>query len=332
MARFFSKSPLVAIVGSPSGRLGGRPRMVYMLDMMKVSELLAAPEVGLGARARGTLRLRYEDVAQDGTLKPHVLSAGLGASVWEALVRDEATRHMRESGELPILTRLVLAAGAGPISVATPLEIDGVYRFAHGRGADGEVERIYVEMWADARAPEGHTFGPRPAPDAPRIVCGRLYAEHVITRPFAPKGQRKVVRLSHPGADAVPGPAIPIVPPRATFVVPEGAVAHDEERRPVVFSLAHTDSNQHVSSLAYLAFAEDMAALVLGARAGGPLSIASAELAYGKPSFAGERLTLVARPFERVEEGRAVLGATFAFVDEGKATEEGRTFVRLVFR
>lgn len=303
--------------------------------MTHLSDLLRAPDLGPEAKARATIRLRYEDVMQDGTLQVSVLSAGLGASVWQHLLVDEASRQMRESGEIPILSRLLLGAGEGPISVAAPLEIEGSYRLSHGCLPSGEVERIYVEMWAEARAPRGHTFGPTPEPGTDMITCGRLYAEHVVTRLFAPKGERKVRRLDHPNLPPVPGPQIPIVPARATFALPEGAVAlAPETSREIVLGIGHSDSNQHVSSLAYLRLAEDAALIALRAHASNaaPLAIESAELAYGKPSFGGEALAIVTRPFELTIDGKKRLGVSASFVEAGRAPEEGRTFVRLVFR
>jgi len=297
------------------------------------TDILTAPPFGPEATARGSLRLRYEDVTQDGSLQLSVLSAGLGASVWAHLLADETSRRMHEGGQIPILSRLVLGAGEGPISVAAPLEVHGAYRLSHGRLPSGEVERIYVEMWAEARAPRGHTFAPPPPADAETITCGRLYAEHVVTRLFAPKGERKVRHLDHPSLPPVPGPEIPIVAARSTFELPEGAApVASELRRAVAFSLAHTDSNQHVSSLAYLRLAEDAAALALRGYTGSPLSLARAELAYGKPSFAGDELSLVLRPFEATAAGKKSLGVVCAFTEPARAPEDGRTFVRLVFR
>lgn len=262
-----------------------------------------------------------------------MLSAGLGASVWADLLRDEnATRGMRERGEIPILSRICLEAGAGPIAVGNPLEMAGTHRLSHVLDSSGEVERILVEMWAEASAPLGRTNGPAPERAGEVEVVGRIYAEHVLTRLFAAKEDRKVRAMDVPGQPRVPGPSVPLVQAASTFSLPEGAHPLDEARvhpSPVVFGLGHTDSNQHVNSLVYLRMFEDLALTTLGMIGQSPSrGLCSAELAYRKPSFAGDRLEVLVRPFE-TEDG--ALGAVGAFREQNHELSRARTFVRLVF-
>ena len=297
-------------------------------------DFLEPPLVPPEQLAQGILRLRYEDITQDGGLALSVLLAGLGASVWAKLLSDPAGAPMRERGEIPILSRLVVAAGEGPISVAVPLAIEGRYRFAHVRQPSGEVDRILVEMWASARAPRGTTQGPTPAPDAGIVTAGRLYSEHVLTRLFASKEDRKVRRMAMPGVPEVPPPEVPLIPPARTATLPEGARSLGAPTSaPVAFGLGHTDSNQHVNSLVYLRIAEDAALVHLASLGHRPaLALASAEVSYRKPSFAGDRLSVVLSAFEATVDGKTRLGVYGAFVEDGEPLERGRTFVRLRFR
>lgn len=279
------------------------------------------------------MALRYEDVLQNGALALGVLSAGLGASVWARLLRDEdATRGMRERGEIPILSRICLEAGSAPLAVGNALEMAGTHRLSHVLDEAGEVERILVEMWAEGSAPLGRTHGPAPERAGEVEVVGRIYAEHVLTRLFAAKEDRKVRAIDVPGQPKVPGPTVPLVHAASTFALPEGAHALDEARvhpSPVVFGLGHTDSNQHVNSLVYLRMFEDLALTSLGMLGRTPgASLRSAELAYRKPSFAGDRLEVLVRPFQ-TEDG--ALGAVGAFREVHHELSRARTFVRLVF-
>jgi hypothetical protein len=302
--------------------------------MRPTFDLLVPPPVPEENLARGSLRLRYEDIAQDGSLALSVLSAGLGASVWEKLLAQPAARTMRDRGEIPILTRLVLAAGEGPISVADPLRMDGCFRFSHARLPSGEVDRILVEMWSSASAPRGSTYGPPSGPDAQVVTAGRLYAEHVLTRLFAPKEDRKIRRIELPSMPEVPGPEVPWVPPAKTAELFDGArPLGDTTSAKVAFGFTHTDANQHVNSLVYLRMAEDAALQRLASLGRDTqLVLDTAELAYRKPSFVGDVVSLELRAFESTHEGQPRLGVVGGFVDEGKPFEQARTFVRLTFR
>src|SRR5258705_9749410 len=95
------------------------------------------------------------------------------------------------------------------------------------------------------------------------IEVGRCYVEHVFPKLFAPKAERKVLRLDVPGAPAVPATRHVWVPPAALLELPEGATALDAELvadpAPAAFGLMHSDSNQHVNSLVYPRLFEDAA-------------------------------------------------------------------------
>jgi hypothetical protein len=265
------------------------------------------PEAEL-PRGEGPLLVRYEDVAQDGRLGLRPLSHAIGAAVWRALLAEDplATRLTSE-GIIPILSRLLIVAGGGPISVSAACQARGT--FALRRALDGRGEaRLSVDMWADVEAPLGRTWGPPPERAGERIPIGAVYGEHVLTRPFGPPEARKVAALPWlpPLADrpwAEPG-ELEALPGEARWTGPERLGAE------LVFGLGHTDSNQHVNSLVYPALLEE-AALRAFATEGAAVRFADfAELRFRKPFFAGERCRLVLRPYER---GPA-LGAVARFV------------------
>ena len=151
-------------------------------------------------------------------------------------------------------------------------------------------------------------------------MSGRLYAEHVYTRPFGPRAERKVRALPDGyGLPAVPERRIPWVDAKSLLEVPEGASALEEEATPdgelVCFGLGHTDSNQHVNSLVYPRIFEEAGLRklrALGRGEEGPLPTIM-ETAFRKPCFAGDRVRTSTRAFEH----RGTTGITAAMHPEG---------------
>src|SRR5207302_1510261 len=107
---------------------------------------------------------------------------------------------MRRQGIVPIFTRLVVQGEDGPFATSGPLEASGCYQLGHTRGAAGEVEKIVLDMWIDGTLPLGRNYGPPPPNAGTRVPAGRLFGEHVLTRLFAPPGERKVTSFDMDGA------------------------------------------------------------------------------------------------------------------------------------
>ena len=253
------------------------------------------------------MSLRYEDVTQDGRLHPIAAPHALGEVLWAGTLgaQREMHRALAREGILPILSRLVMETFDGPIGVRTPLEGDGGFELAHAVGVDGAPERILLNLWVALSGVRARTHGPPPPGAGERIPVGRVFAEHVFTRPFAPAGQRKVTRLPEP--IGVPPAVAAFITSESLLALPEGAESLDPEivvdPSEVVFGVGHTDSNQHVNSLVYPRLFEDAA---LRSFASHGLSTAmlprSIELGYRRPSFAGERARIGVRAFRH--EGR----------------------------
>lgn len=281
-----------------------------------------------GYESSGTAKLlpRYEDIAQDGSVQIASVMVGLGA-VWRALTDNERLLAMVHRGILPILSRIVMHGEDGPFSAHGPIHVEGTWRLAKEQGG----ERLFLDMWLDAYAAHGQTHGPAPGPDAERVRVGRVYAEHVVTRPFASTpAERKVTRLDVPGIPEVPDLEHPYEDPAALLL------GHDlEPARELVFGMLHTDPNQHVNSLVYPRLFEEAATAraierkltrrpeVLLARA--------IELRYRKPFFAGDRalLTAAVRPAEGLPDA---LDAVGAFVPAGGDPTKPSTTVAMLLR
>lgn len=281
------------------------------------------PDVPSAQRATGSIHLRYEDVCQDGRIVATALPQALGEAVWRPLLsRSSTALALRAAGIVPILARLHVEGGDGPLSVQAPLEVDGLYQMAHSAGPGGEVERLLLRMWTTIRGPKGRTHGPPPAGAGNPLEVGRVYAEHVLTRPFAPPDQRKVRRLELPDVPAVPEACVAWTEPDTLLVLPEGATALDDvpvlDEVPLVFGLDDTDSNQHVNSLVYPRLFREAALRRLVARGrDAALLVREVVLGYRKPCFAGERYQVRARAFEL----GAQVGITAVLVPHGAPAE-----------
>lgn len=232
---------------------------------------------------------RYEDITQDGRVQLTALMPGLGATAWTAMQTElPAIESFAKLGILPILRRLVIVGEPGPLSVHVPIAYEGHAELARERGGD----RLFLNMWCEARAPRATTFGPRPGTDAEKVTVGRIFAEHVITRPFGPKEDRKVTRLDAPGLPSVPRDEHPYEATEHLVSGVDLTIAGIIE-----FGMMHTDPNQHVNSLVYPRLFEEAVLRHLGPSAKALLARA-VEIRWRKPFFTGDRATLRLRVFD----------------------------------
>jgi hypothetical protein len=264
------------------------------------------------------LRPRYEDISQDGQFQLTAIMPGLGA-VWRVLAGGGRLDSFREQGILPILRRIVIAGERGPFSPYPSLECTGTWRIA--RETDGD--RIFLDMWLHAFAPISTALGPLPASDAERVLVARVYAEHVVTRPFAPPAERKVTRLDLPGLPPIPED-VHGFEEAEDLVAGRTLVSAGEH----VFGLMHTDSNQHVNSLVYPRLFEEAAVRTLAdrndIRSPETLLARAVELRYRKPFFTGERAAIQLNA-EPVSEGRRRAVAVGSFAPAGGAPKPNCT-------
>lgn len=266
------------------------------------------------------LPIRYEDVAQDGRVKLSALPHALGVACWRGLLANHPISEVsRENGVLPILSRVSVHAGGGPVSALAPLRARGAYRLSHTRDASGEVDRIVLELAAHVEGTVGLTHGPAPQNAGQPIPVGSIHAEHIFTRPFASAGHRKLRRLPESICEGgVPEARYGWQPPEHVRVPPRDARLLDPEPRSagkIVFGLMHTDVNQHVNSLVYPDLVEQAVLQRLVDRGRSAEVLATrVELAYRKPCFAGETTELSLLLYERA----GVLGAVGAFEGIGR--------------
>ncbi len=269
-----------------------------------------------GPRSSGRLSLRFEDVTQDGRLVLEALPTALGPTVWRGLLdKTQGLRACQAQGIFPILSRIMLEGTVGPFSANNRLEGAGTYRFS--RTDDG---RFMLDVWTDLFAPIGRTHGP--SSDGPPVLAGRILAEHVLTRPFAPAGERRVTSLDFEGAPTT-GEMRRAPPPfESVAAMPADAIALEAAPRidpvPIVFGIFHTDGNMHVNSLAYLRVLEEAALrrfVELGR--GSQVLGRGIDIAYRKPCFAGQTMHVVQQAFEIGGK----LGISSVLVDASKIVD-----------
>jgi acyl-CoA thioesterase FadM len=269
-------------------------------------------------RATARVHLRFEDVTQDGRLVLEALPNALGPTIWRGiLAHDPSSSAAFAAGIVPILSRFVLEGSPGPFSANVPVEAEGTCELA--RIDDG---RFMLDMWADLHGPIGRTYGSTDRAGE-RALAGRVLAQHVLTRPFAPPGERRVTSLDFPGAPTVTATR-PAPPPHDLIArVPDEGTALEPTRRvdavPITFGLMHTDSNMHVNSLVYLRIFEEASLRHFAAMGRGSTLLArTIDIAYRKPCFAGQTMRVVQQAFER----KGKLGVAAVLVEDSESRTE----------
>jgi hypothetical protein len=264
----------------------------------------AMPTFAAGQSAVTTSYLRYEDVAQDGRLMPIALPPAMSGLWREVLVDHKGARNAIKQGVLPILTRLTLITSGNAIRVDHQVESRCGFELAHDRDATGAVSRLFMNVWAETYGTAGKLS--RGDVRGDRTLAGTLFAEHTFTRLLGPPDQRKVTQLDVDGYPTVPEARYPAPAPATAQDAPDGARWLDElapDSTDYCFTLDQTDSNQHVNSLVYIRMFLDAVNRRI-ADAGKPARLRSRaiDIAYRKPSFAGDRARAQLRLWERGDD------------------------------
>jgi hypothetical protein len=155
-----------------------------------------------------------------------------------------------------------------------------------------------------------------------------VFAEHTFTRLVAPPALRKVLCLDAPGYPEVPPTHYPAASPHTAHEPPAGATWLDElveDPSDLVFTVDHTDANQHVNSLVYVRTFLDAAQRRL-ALTGRSLKVRTraVDIAFRKPCFAGDHVRARVRLFALGAE----VGAAGMIVG---ADDKPRCYVRALF-
>ena len=259
------------------------------------------------------------------------MPAAIGLVCMASSVQDAVSRITVRMASSPS-SRISMQTTGGPVSVRKQIEVDGLYQLGHARDPSGEVSRIFVNGHAELYAPVARTHSPQPPHAGERVHVGRVFAEHVFTRPFAAAGTRKVFALPSVEGPYVPELMLPARTPAETLRPPEGAIFLEpvlqRDPSPVTFGLSHTDSNQHVNSLVYPQLFEDAALrrlMDLGHDTS-ELLVDVIDVAFRKPCFAGDRMYVTLGTFEQ----RGQVGA-IAYLGPMEGDAHRATRVRAAF-
>jgi hypothetical protein len=293
-------------------------------------EIGPEPSVPDGQSGGGELALRYEDVTQDGRYRIEAVTHAIGAAIWrQAIVSHPLVPRLAADGIVPILSRVVVEAGGGPVGVRGTARCRGTFELV--RTVDRGRVRWRIDMWGEATGARGRTHGPPMPGDGEPVVLGRIVARHVLTRPFAEPDRRTVTEIPG-GAGDTPFRDERAAPTSDAMALPEGAEPLEPELvadpSPIVLGIDHTDSNQHVNSLVYPRHLEESAlrrfdALGLGTK----LFARTADVGFRKPSFAGGKLFVTLRAFRLGQE----LGVVGAFLPSpGAPLETAHAYARML--
>jgi hypothetical protein len=260
----------------------------------------AMPSFPPGHSTTTTAYLRYEDVTQDGHLIPVAAPSAL-AGLWRDVLRQHpGGRNALAVGIIPILTRMTINSLEQPIRVDRPIESTTGFQLAHDV-TNGEVSRLYMNIWCEIRGVAGRIARSEKA-TGELAPAATLFAEHTFTRPLAPPDKRKVLRLGVEGYPDVPETRYEAPAAISAQEAPPGARWLDElapDPAEYAFTLDQTDSNQHVNSLVYIRLFHDALNRRLAATGRGMrLRSRAVDIAYRKPSFAGDRVQASLRLFE----------------------------------
>jgi hypothetical protein len=284
---------------------------------------------------RASFDIRYDDLTQHAHVKLVTLQLALGKLCFEKLWAQHPLFETRKQGVAPILSRLVLEADPVPVSFGAALEARGQIALAHERGPDDDqpVSALFMNGSADIWALPSRR-NPAVDPKARELVrIGRAFGEHVLTKPFGPPAERKVLRFDVAGQPSVPEALHTRVRVHDNAVLPQGAIALDPElspdETPWVFGLQHSDLNQHVNSLVYARMFEEAAvrrALRHGKQRG--LFASKLSLCYRKPCFAGESAVCLLQSYMQGDQ----YGAIGYLAPAGAAITQANCSFQLQFR
>ncbi len=249
------------------------------------------------------MQLRYEDATMDGHMIPIAAPAAL-APIWREVLRDHpGARNALQRGIMPILTRLTIHTSGLSIRVDHPVETHNGFLLAHDRLGD-EVTRLFMNIWCSIDGIEGR-IGPT-LPGSERVPAATIFAEHTFTRPFAPPGQRRVLRLGVDGYPDIPELRYVQPAPSSAADAPRGATWVDEtlpDTAEYVFTLDQTDGNQHVNSLVYIRlFGEAVNRRLASSGRALRARMHAVDIGFRKPCFAGDRVRAHVRLFQRGSE------------------------------
>ncbi len=260
---------------------------------MTVSLSLEMPEVPEAQRFEAPFAMRYPDLSQRHRVKAGTMAFALETTAWQGLLAPPhpVASLARDQGVLAILTRLRIRMDDVEVRPYDTLRARGAAWLGE-QAVPNRPQRHLLDLGADLIRVEGET----------EARVGRVVGRHVFTRPFAAPAERAVTDWPASLGDAMSAAV------DTAFLAPATVISPPKDARRLdadfvntgafTFSLANTDPNQHVNSLEYIAVARRRVALA-DVAGGASLWLRDVEVAYRKPSFAGDTVDIYVQRFRQ---------------------------------
>lgn len=313
--------------------MGGVQSSKPQLGMLRVMSVMPVlPDSATKHDGEAAFPLRYEDICSDGRLLTIAMPSSIGA-LWRSSVDALPIVQLRHQGIVPILAQLWMEATDEPIHLSKGARCQGSAALAHTRDAEGEVNRLLLEISISIFGSRGRIFGTAPAGSGEEVLAGKVYARHVFTKPFASREQRRVRSFEGDGLPQVPELLMQWPELEEFVALPPEADPLDEstveDTTRIAFGLHHSDSNQHVNSLVYPRLFEDACQRRFAEHAAPPDKLArQVAISYRKPFFVGQQARTQLQGF-RSSDG---LGAVGGFYTEGETDGRPHSLIRMNFR
>jgi hypothetical protein len=278
----------------------------------------------------GTIDVRYEDVAQDGRPLLECVPPSLGCVWRKELANHPDAPKTQGLGIVPILTRIEVALGEDSFSPMQRFDVEGRAGMLAATNAEDGYKRALLDIETIVYGKTSHALLPRTGPSERREV-GRIRAEHVLTKLFAKKDERRVTPEDVRAAGVRLDGARVWSRPQQIVEAPDGVTAIDgdfvRDTVPLAMGLMHTDSNQHVNSLVYPRLFEEAVMRRLHSL-GRSRAVLSRALSIGwrRPSFAGDVLHVEMRLFEK---GARLVACGMFFGENERDRARARCYVRV---
>ena len=228
---------------------------------------------------QSTTRVDWENVNQDRRL--NIGRVNMGDAGYTLLDSIWPFEEQRSTEIMPVNHVLRFEVTDAVMQMETELDRRAKMRLVTQRESDGSIRRAHVHSVCEILGDDGHP------------VCQGDYWI-AITKPFAPKGQRRLEEIPHPLQVLEEHSLADSDPPARALAEYVLQSPDAEHQRRVAFHVNQTDINHHVNTMIYLSLVQSLAA-DFGSVAGWPVAgmrFRGPQILFRKPFGAGDRCEL----------------------------------------
>lgn len=195
--------------------------------------------------AESTTRVSWENVNQDRRL--NIGRLNMGEAVYTLLDSIWPYEDQRSSEIIPINHVLRFEVTDAAMEMETPLDRRAKLRLVTQRESDGSIRRAHVHSICEILDGDG------------RPTCQGDYWI-AITKPFAPKGQRRLEEIPRSLRVLEEHPLADTDPPARSLAGYVQQNADAEHLRRTTFHVNQTDINRHLNTMIYLSLIQSLTA------------------------------------------------------------------------